>query len=117
MNDLYELTRKLVERGCPEHPSLKYAHKSWFIALCKADDPWELLDVEPDGSVPDARDLWTMHALRWLEALVGGIAVYGPGTGTAYAVRWDAGSDDHGAEGATILEAIEAATRHLSVKE
>ena len=100
--NLYERTRKLVSRGCPEHPRV-----SWNtcdrdvgpIAQLKVaflQFPQALCDMENDA--PDARDLWTAHALRWAEPMLG----------LEYIAHLA-----HLHYGDNILEAIESATRHL----
>lgn len=72
---LYELTRKLVARGCPEHPRLY-----WFTGEVgyprrgkrNKIECWAL-GYDEDAKCPegieddDATDLWTAHALRHLD--------------------------------------------------
>lgn len=100
MSDLYELTRKLVARGCPDCP--------WF----EWSDDRELFCYEGEAC-PDemVRAGWTMWALEW------------------YATEGHPADDDDamdefdreylyarscaGFSRDAILEAIEAATRHL----
>lgn len=141
MNDLYTLTRKLVARGCPEHErveSIAIARlrgiDEWRASGCV--EPWETYSTTPvetgrrywslgdcDGEPyviedSDARDLWTMHALEWFKTAVlvqtGTVAQKNMSVAalllgdTMAALLLDALFGDAG-----LLEAIEAATRHL----
>lgn len=146
MSNLYELTRKLVERGCPDHPRLTwadsqqtvYGEDSWVYGDPNGyDDHWP---ADPD----DARAIWTMWAMEWwLKCAIMrslhyafddagtdadiSIYAYNPervkdGAGnpkkpvTVYVDNDPpVGSFTEGVvgEAPTILEAIEAATRHL----
>lgn len=99
---LTELYETLVRRGMPEHPRLKYAHGQWFILVCKADDPWELVDDDDD-----ARDLLTMHAIRWYVGL---------GTDRHIDINQGGSYTYHAPSEWRALEAIVAATRHLEPK-
>lgn len=95
---LYELTRLLVARGCEEHPT----------AFFDVDDGVPYLYGKWGSEVEDdVRDLWTVHALRWWAGCRGhgwGDAMISLATRTGYRTTL------------TILEAIEAATRHLATR-
>lgn len=97
---LYELTRLLVARGCPEHPRLFQKPQCppwWLLRDSIPDDPHHVRSSDTVHS-DDARDLWTAHALRWVEPMLG----------LEYIAHLA-----HLQYGDNILEAIEAATRHL----
>lgn len=106
MSDLYELTRKLVERGCPEHPRLEWelGVSSWWYGS---------RIIHP----VDARAIWTMWALEWWIKL--GVAerssVVINGMFITHLTEW--GTDKSYGHGDSILDAIEAATRHLETDE
>lgn len=91
---LYDLTRLLVARGCEEHPT----------AFFDVDDGVPYLYGKWGSEVEDdVRDLWTAHALRWYvgeKNLVIALALL---TATVVGVE----------QVGNLLEAIEAATRHL----
>lgn len=103
--NLYELTRALVARGCPEHPRIALSdmdmtdtphadYENGLESLDAGGDPRdELAYIHND----DARDLWTMHALRWAF-----------GSGRLTMLRVEPATDLP-----LDLERIEAATRHL----
>lgn len=108
MTDLYELTRKFVRRGCPDHPDVYLVEGGdWFV---HSDPLNENL----------ARDLWTMHALQWAHDL-GLMLLSREGTAVLVSTKDVALADTTRLElktelvgkGASILEAIEAATRYL----
>lgn len=86
--NLYEITRKLVARGCQPPAKIRWNGQAW-----------EYVDAEPDfvAKIRDneARAFWACAALEWL---------WSPG-GPSQSVN-----EPHGP---TILDAIEAATRHL----
>lgn len=120
--NLYELTRALVARGCPEHPILTYLHNNWFVCVVSTDGR-EIID----GEGAYARDLWTMHALRWWLGMAT-VDVHHKVTavGTEDGIYATSAIRDHTddmvdgewpwqryKDGADILEAIEAATRNM----
>lgn len=116
LNEIYE---KLLRRGMPWHPRLQAWYGKWYDHNpTLADSPsWP---IHPD----DARDLIEAHARRWwidfnnafeLEGHEGrwNLSCVKFWSGEAYCEgSWD---DEYCAP--TILEAIEAATRHLEPKE
>lgn len=134
---LYELTRKLVARGMPEHPRLVHQRGVWYIAVHTLCD-YEILD-----DWADARDLIAMHAMRWFTGPNFGQSEYGEIWGGYFGrceyvscaldsrpnprAQWyvsgmwpstdiNEGCTFYHGYGADILEAIEAATRHLEAK-
>lgn len=123
--DLYELTRKLVRRGCPDHRSLfwhrsAYSHNrdAWhyFPDAALVDRRIECAPAKCPVSDDDALAIWTCWALEWWLGL-------SPTHSATYWVskrgipsHWIVHhADGRGASpnSPTILEAIEAATRHL----
>jgi len=120
MSDLYELTRKLVRRGCPDHRSLfwhrsAYSHNrdAWhyFPDAALVDRRIECAPAKCPVSDDDARAIWTCWALEWWRGLDARHNVYWPYTWCVLR----RGSRDLSRE-LTALESIEAATRHLEPK-
>lgn len=113
---LYELTRKLVERGCPEHPRLLAWDDTWYDHHPLKSDRRANI-VHPD----DAGAIWTMWALEWFMGSAvhaGAMVVYErqSGAGLVHYLWAERDGDDRGnalGMGDGALEAIEAATRHL----
>ena len=117
MTDLYELTRKLVAHGCPEHPRLRCGTplgfpgasdtSMWWIdpdsaansTWCKAFDDGQAQFIDPD----DARAIWATWALEWYLGLA---ALPSQRLGRALALAASCELTD-------VLEAIESETRHL----
>lgn len=120
---LLEIYNKLLRRGCPEHPRLwwKPGARGGIDAFALPLGPRDVLFPHCYALYEaDARALITMHALAWFRKDVGeGVIAYPQGAaafkdhkqglrdGVAFVPDGD--SD--------ILEAIEAATRHLEPKE
>lgn len=127
--DLYELTRKLVRRGCPERPRLVATERYDGAPLV-----WVLSTVGGKWHHPidesDARSIWTLWALEWLRDMTAEKDVHvehhdstGWQVSSCFDVEWvgpngKLGKFDFHADhsGPTIIEAIEAATRHLEPK-
>lgn len=112
--DLYELTRNFVRRGCEEHPRLTPTEKregAPLVWVLSSDGGKWFRPVDDS----DARDLWTMHALEWFKGLKPQQDIHvehEEHEGWAVSSCFD--KDCAGWHCApTILEAIEAATRHL----
>lgn len=129
---LYELTRKLVARGCPEHPRLKHkrsSHSSFWTLYDRHADfedrhpGYNLTCAEDVLRDQDATDLWTAHALEWLMRIAPHMIVVRDEAGWAIdklVSTYDQPSNQiiecspvTNGRAATLLEAIEAATRHL----
>jgi hypothetical protein len=114
--NLIETIRKLMERGCEPHPRLVYYE--WT----GTGGAWYLDKATRFCAASDARDLWTMWALRWLNTMsyVGsfnGVNALMVSVGVC-SVHWrPLGKDEIEGRGPTLLDAIEAATAHLSPKE
>lgn len=137
---LHDLIQKLYARGCPVHPRLKWPgmdEPHWWSTS------HGLLCGTVDES--DARDLLAMHVFRWFVGENFGRSEYneawgGKHGGIQYTIDlddrrkskpykrwcvcglWPWPAAKHGCEfkygvGDDILEAIEAATRHLEPKE
>ena len=89
---LHEIYAELIRRGMPEHPGLTWTGTGW-----------ESLDADSDErscDIEDARDLLTMHAIRWAyEAL--------PQDGPFIVVRDPSG----------WLDSVLYATTHMAPKE
>ena len=90
---LFETTRELVKRGCPEHPRLLLRTSRNPSLGGMVQETWCLDTYPVDES--DARDLWTMHALRWFNKIAD----------RSYDVVYNV--DD-------VLTLIEIHTRHLA---
>lgn len=127
MSDLYELTRKLVGRGCEEHPRLVYFDKPGGVVFTDlttgkstthaAKSRWSLMPelgaLVPAQPIDDsaARDLWTMHVLRWAATKHKVCISFFELDGELHHDVTVDGQYMH-AKG-TPLASIEAATRHL----
>lgn len=125
--NLYGLTRKLVARGCPEHPRLSVGYDGGTRIWVLQGDSGDTLELaasiapprESPGESADARALWTMHAIEWVTEVMQDAEVVWD-TSAAFnraRVGNNAIRDRQGccteSRAITILEAIEAATRHL----
>lgn len=142
--NLYEITRELVARGCPEHPRLRHEHSDF----CAWSLPYPIATIaDPESarcgvSLEDARDLWNAHARAWFLGRNFGKSkdgeYWGGGLGGEYGLvvnldrkkgqpfkhwrvsgMWPVPTAVYGCEifyghGDTELEAIESATRHLA---
>ena len=109
--DLHEQVETLKRRGMPEHPRLrpptKY-HDGWWTQDELLEDAWETVHSD------DARDLITMHALRWFQELGDRHVIFGatanrgkPGVGAYQSSPQDEGRAPE------AIAAILAATAHL----
>lgn len=121
MTDLYELTRKLVARGCPEPERLRYndgpyGERGWFLV-----NTTHHCNTAPHHE-DDARAIWTMWAREW--AADRGIFFMQTSNGWFEVERIEGsefdrlGVPDFSRRGEdTEIEAIEAATRHTEPTE
>lgn len=122
MTDLYEITRTLVRRGCPEHPRLRH---TWYASTLMPNPPeggfWSLVGRQEPRSHrsgitdDDARAIWTQHALEWALGLIRASKLCV--ARTPYVLNFIDAPGAERAAGKDILEAIEAATRHLEPQE
>ena len=71
MNELHEIYAKLLKRGMPEHPRLASTYDGHTPIWVLTGDSGERLELATFGDPleTDARDLLTMHALRWFVGL------------------------------------------------
>lgn len=118
---LLEIYNKLLRRGCPEHPRL------WWKPGARGGLDAFVLPLGPrDVLFPhcyvldeaDARAIITMHALEWwlTTKLAMSISARSPHWGIGFPPCATTGLDGSVNHAPTILEAIEAATRHLETK-
>lgn len=116
---LHEIYNKLLRRGCPEHPRVRYSERPWYTGT-----HWGYHD-EDDGKplmsadAADARAIITMHALEWwlTTKLAMSVSTRSPHWGIGFPPCATTGLDGSVNHAPTILEAIEAATRYLEPKE
>lgn len=117
---LHEIYETLLRRGMPEHPTLRHGSVPLYPAgvITSADmgNLWTLNGVRVAES--DARDLLTMHALRWWVRVKTDVQ-------TRVTVAYPMSSLEQVLASAAvclfdantgILEVVETATRHLEPK-
>jgi hypothetical protein len=129
-NDLHVQYETLRRRGMPEHPRLEWPAVSPLKMTARASGKgWWYVDQEGLWSLQhddDARDLITLHALRWFGGLshIGtttpfSVAEFGVGGRSTWSLHWCFHGDREPRKEVghkTILDAIAAATAGMEPK-